>query len=161
MVGFKSKKFKFEKLRNFDSKNYEKLSFLGHESLHLLKRKDGVGDRNIAVLLKHIWPQGDAPDRLDKVDGASFVARSLDLWEQWAKVVELMIERDPEKVREQKGFENFGKECRDFIFLFQAMFHKAQCKAFYLHTLMAHAGDFMRELGKYGMCLGMMSNSGA
>ena len=159
MVGFKSKKF--EKLRNFDSKNYEKLSFLGHESLHLLKRKDGVGDRNIAVLLKHIWPQGDAPDRLDKVDGASFVARSLDLWEQWAKVVELMIERDPEKVREQKGFENFGKECRDFIFLFQAMFHKAQCKAFYLHTLMAHAGDFMRELGKYGMCLGMMSNSGA
>jgi hypothetical protein len=26
---------------------------------------------------------------------------------------------------------------------------------------MAHAGDFMRELEKHGMCLGMMSNSGA
>ena len=159
IAGFKSKKF--EKLRNFDSKNYEKLSFLGHESLHLLKRKDGTGDRNIAVILKHIWPQGDAPHRLDSVDGTAFVARSLDLWEQWAKVVELMTERDHEKVRTKNGFENFGKECRDFCFLFQAMFHKAQCKAYYLHTLMAHAGDFMRELGKYGMCLGMMSNSGA
>jgi len=159
MTGFKSKRF--EKLKNFDSKNYEKLSFLGHESLHLLKRKDGDGDRNIAVILKHIWPGGDAPERLDQVKGSRFVARSLDLWEQWAKVVELMTERDVERVREQKGFENFGKECRDFIFLFQAMFHKAQCKAFYLHTLMAHAGDFMRELGKHDMCLGMMSNSGA
>jgi hypothetical protein len=158
MAGFKSKKF--EKLRNFDSKNYERMSFLGHESLHLLKRTDG-GDRNIAVILKHIWPQGDAPRRVDQVDGTGFVARSLDLWEQWAKVVELMTERDFEKVREKRGFENFGKECRDFCFMFQAMFHKAQCKAFYLHTLMAHAGDFMRELGKHGMCLGMMSNSGA
>ncbi len=159
MAGFKSKRF--EKLRNFDSKNYEKMSFLGHESLHLLKRPDGGGDRNIAVILKHIWPQGDAPKRLDQVDGTGFVARSLDLWEQWAKVVELMTERDFEKVRKKQGFENFGKECRDFCFMFQAMFHKAQCKAFYLHTLMAHAGDFMRELGKHGMCLGMMSNSGA
>ena len=81
MAGFKSKKF--EKLRNFDSKNYERMSFLGHESLHLLKRTDG-GDRNIAVILKHIWPQGDAPRRVDQVDGTGFVARSLDLWEQWA-----------------------------------------------------------------------------
>ena len=159
MAGFKSKKF--EKLQSFDSKHYEKLSFLGHESLHLLKRKDEGGDRNIAVILKHIWPQGDAPDRLDKVDGTKFVARSLDLWEQWAKVVELMTERDYEKVCKNQGFQNFGKECREFCFLFQAMFHKAQCKTFYLHTLLAHAGDFMRELGKYGLCLGMMSNSGA
>ena len=159
MAGFKSKKF--EKLQTFDSKHYEKLSFLGHESLHLLKRKDGSGDRNIAIILKHIWPQGDAPDRLDKVDGTNFVVRSLDLWEQWATVVELMTERDYQKVLRKNGFATFGKECREFCFLFQAMFHKAQCKAFYLHTLMAHAGDFMRELGKYGMCLGMMSNSGA
>jgi hypothetical protein len=159
MAGFKSKKF--EKVRHFDSKNYERLSFLGHEALHLLKRKEEGGDRNIAIILKNLWPQGDAPERMDQVDGTRFVARSLDLWEQWARVVELMTERDPSKVRAKNGFETFGKECRDFIFLFQAMFHKAQCKAFYLHTLMAHAGDFMRELGKYDMCLGMMSNSGA
>jgi hypothetical protein len=159
MAGFKSKKF--EKLRHFDSNNYERLSFLGHESLHLLKRNEESGDRNIAVILKHLWPRGDAPERKDQVNGARFVARSVDLWEKWAKVVELMTERDPQKVRSTNGFATFGKDCRDFIFLFQAMFHKAQCKAFYLHTLMAHAGDFMRELGKYDMCLGMMSNSGA
>ena len=159
MAGFKSKKF--EKLRHFDSSNYEKLSFLGHESLHLLKRSEPGGDRNIAVILKHLWPRGDAPQRADQVNGARFVARSVDLWEKWARVVELMTERDPQTVRSKNGFATFGKDCRDFIFLFQAMFHKAQCKAFYLHTLMAHAGDFMRELGKYDMCLGMMSNSGA
>ena len=157
-AGFKSKKF--EKLRYFDSKNYEKLSFLGHESLHLLKRGTN-GERNIALILKSIWPQGDAPQRADEVNGDRFVARSIDLWEQWAKVVELMTERDPEELRKKNGFATFGKECRDFCFLFQAMFHKTQCKAFYLHTLMAHAGDFMRELEKHGMCLGMMSNSGA
>ena len=159
MAGFKSKKF--EKLRHFDSSNYEKLSFLGHESLHLLKRNEESGERNIAVILKHLWPEGDAPERKDQVEGARFVARSVDLWEKWARVVELMTERDPKAVRAKNGFATFGKDCRDFIFLFQAMFHKAQCKAFYLHTLMAHAGDFMRELDKYGMCLGMMSNSGA
>jgi len=157
-AGFKSKKF--EKLRHFDTSNYERLSFLGHESLHLLKRNE-EGDRNIAVILKHLWPQGDAPERKDQVDGARFVARSVDLWEKWARVVELMTERDPKTVRAKNGFATFGKDCRDFIFHFQAMFHKAECKAFYLHTLMAHAGDFMRELGKYDMCLGMMSNSGA
>ena len=156
-AGFKSKKF--EKLRHFESKDYEKLSFLGHESLHLLKRTDG--ERNIALILKKIWPQGDAPERVDEVNGERFVARSIDLWEQWAKVVELMTERDPEEVRKKNGFADFGKECLEFCFLFQAMFHKTQCKAFYLHTLMAHAGDFMRELEKHGMCLGMMSNSGA
>jgi len=157
-AGFKSKKF--EKLRHFDSKNYEKLSFLGHESLHLLKQ-GANGERNIALILKSIWPQGDAPQRADEVNGDRFVARSIDLWEQWAKVVELMTERDPEELRKKNGFATFGKECRDFCFLFQAMFHKTQCKGFYLHTLMAHAGDFMRELEKHGMCLGMMSNSGA
>ena len=36
--------------------------------------------------------------------------------------------------------------------------------AFYLHALLAQAGDFMRELGTHGTCLGclgMMCNSGA
>ena len=35
-AGFKSKKF--EKLKRFDSKDCERLSFLGHEPLHLLKQ---------------------------------------------------------------------------------------------------------------------------
>jgi hypothetical protein len=51
--------------------------------------------------------------------------------------------------------------CREFCFRYQALFHKTHCKSFYLHTLLAHAGDFMRELEKHDMCLGMMSNSGA
>jgi hypothetical protein len=45
--------------------------------------------------------------------------------------------------------------------MYQAMFHEQHCRSFYLHTLLHHAGDFMRELEKDGMCLGMMSNSGA
>ena len=157
-AGFKSKKF--EKLKRFDSKDCERLSFLGHESLHLLKQGSN-GQRNIAIVLNSIWPRGDAPERADKVTGERFVARSLDLWFQWAKVVALMTERDPEKVRSKKDFANFCKECREFCFLFHAMFHRTQCKGFYLHTLLAHAGDFMRLLGQHGICLGMMSNSGA
>ena len=89
------------------------------------------------------------------------------LWECWGEVVELMSERDPANLRNSKsirhgdGFARFGKVCREFCFRYQALFHKTHCKSFYLHTLLAHAGDFMRELGKHGMCLGMMSNSGA
>ena len=41
------------------------------------------------------------------------------------------------------GFALFGKESRDFCFLFQVIFHKKQSKAFYLHTLMAHARHYM------------------
>jgi hypothetical protein len=40
------------------------------------------------------------------------------------------------------------------------MYHEQHCRSFYLHVLMHHAGDFMRELATEGMCLGMMSNSG-
>ena len=47
-AGFKSKKF--EKFRRFDSKDYERLSFLGHELLHLLKQGSN-GQRNIAIVL--------------------------------------------------------------------------------------------------------------
>jgi len=52
-------------------------------------------------------------------------------------------------------------ECREFIFRFQAMSTEDYSKSYYLHTLLHHAGDFMRELQKEGMTLGMMSNSGA
>ncbi len=39
-------------------------------------------------------------------------------------------------------------------FRYQALFYKMHCKSFYLHTLLAHARDFMRELENFDMCLG-------
>ena len=73
-----------------------------------------------------------------------------------------MLERDPEKiVANNDGFDRFGKECRQFCCLYQTMYHEQHCRSFYLHTLLHHAGDFMRELHAHGMCLGMMANSGA
>jgi len=162
LIGLKSKKF--QKVRMFNCDNYERLSFLGHEALQLLKRDATTGKRNVQVLLEHLWPAGDASE---SKEGRNFVKRSIVLWECWGEVVELMSERDPANLRKSKntrhgdGFARFGKVCREFCFRYQALFHKTHCKSFYLHTLLAHAGDFMRELGKHGMCLGMMSNSGA
>ena len=161
LIGLKSKKF--QKVRMFNCDNFERLSFLGHEALHLLKKADG-GRRNIQVLLEHLWPSGDSSE---SPDALNFVRRSIVLWESWAEAVELMSQRDPEHLRKSiddrhgDGFARFGKVCREFVFRYQAMFHKTHCKSFYLHTLLAHAGDFMRELERHNMCLGMMSNSGA
>jgi hypothetical protein len=162
LIGLKSKKF--QKVRMFSCDNYERLSFLGHEALHLLKKDTESGKRNVQVLLEHLWPAGDASE---SVEGVDFVKRSVELWECWGEVVELMSERNPENLRKRvddkhgDGFARFGKVCREFCFRYQSMFHKTHCKSFYLHTLLAHGGDFMRELEKHGMCLGMMSNSGA
>jgi hypothetical protein len=162
MIGLKSKKF--QKVRMFNSENYERLSFLGHEALHLLKRDEASGKRRIQMLLEHLWPKGDASE---SKEGLNFVERSIVLWDCWGEVVELMSERNPENLRKSvddrhgDGFARFGKVCREFCFRYQSFFHKTHCKSFYLHTIMAHAGDFMRELEKNGMCLGMMSNSGA
>jgi hypothetical protein len=162
LIGLKSKKF--QKVRMFNCDNYERLSFLGHEAQHLLKRSATTGKRNVQVLLEHLWPSGDASE---SKEGSNFVERSIVLWECWGEVVQLMSERDPAKLRQSKntmhgdGFARFGKVCREFCFRYQALFHKTHCKSFYLHTLLAHAGDFMRELERHGMCLGMMSNSGA
>jgi len=162
MIGLKSKKF--QKVRMFTCEQYERLSFLGHEALLLLKKNEESGKRNVQVLLEHLWPSGDASESRE---GRNFVERSIVLWDCWGEVVELMSERDPEKLRKSinskhgNGFARFGKVCREFCFRYQALFHKTHCKSFYLHTLLAHAGDFMRELEKFDMCLGMMSNSGA
>jgi hypothetical protein len=162
LIGLKSKKF--QKVRMFNCDNYERLSFLGHEALQLLKRDATTGKRNVQVLLEHLWPAGDASE---SKEGRNFVQRSIVLWECWGEVVELMSERDPAKLRKSNnvrhgdGFARFGKVCREFCFRYQALFHKTHCKSFYLHTLLAHGGDFMRELERHGMCLGMMSNSGA
>jgi len=112
-----------------------------------------------------MWPSGDS--ECEGIVQKHYVPRQAALWKQWSKVVELMTQRDPVKVREnvdeigRDGFQRFGKECREFCRLYQAMFHEQHCRSFYLHTLLHHAGDFMRELEKSGMCLGMMSNSGA
>jgi hypothetical protein len=81
-------------------------------------------------------------------------------------VEKLMSERFPDKLKKdviggEDGFARFGKECREFIFRFQSMSTEDYSKSYYLHTLMDHAGDFMRALEKEGFTLGMMSNSGA
>ena len=136
---------------------YSKMTFLGTECLRLLQR-DNAGPINIEVLLRSVWPSGDAGDTPDAVN---FVNRSVQLWGKWAELVELMHERDPATLRRKRGFERFGKVCREFVCMYQTMYHKEHCKSFYLHTLLHHAGDFMRALEKAGMCLGMMSNSGA
>ena len=136
---------------------YQKLTFEGHEALKLLaKRPDG----KLAVehMLNLMWPSGD----MDQTGGRFYVTRQTELWEQWGKVVELMLQRDPAKINaNNNGFERFGKECRQFCCLYQTIYHEQHCRSFYLHTLLHHAGDFMRELHAHGMCLGMMANSGA
>ena len=136
---------------------YEKLTFEGHQALKLLAIDESDGGK-MAVnrILESMWPKGDA----DGENGRAYVPRAAELWRQWAKVVEIMTERDPAQVEAVDGFNRFGKECREFCRLYQAMYHEQHCRSFYLHLLMHHAGDFMRELQNEGMCIGMMSNSG-
>jgi hypothetical protein len=98
LIGLKSKKF--QKVRMFNCDNYERLSFLGHEALQLLKRDATTGKRNVQVLLEHLWPAGDASE---SKEGRNFVQRSIVLWECWGEVVELMSERDPAKLRKSKN----------------------------------------------------------
>jgi hypothetical protein len=134
---------------------YEKLTFEGHQALKLLVIDEG-GKMAVNRIMESMWPRGDA----DGENGRAYVPRAAALWTQWAKVVEIMTERDPAQVEEVDGFNRFGKECREFCRMYQAMYHEQHCRSFYLHLLMHHAGDFMRELQNEGMCLGMMSNSG-
>jgi hypothetical protein len=134
---------------------YEKLTFEGHQALKLLA-EGSDGKMAVTRILESMWPSGDT----DTDGGRGYVPRQVELWKQWSRVVELMTERDPEKVRAKDGFTRFGKECREFCRQYQTLYHEQHCRSFYLHTLMHHAGDFMRELQRNGMCLGMMSNSG-
>ena len=136
---------------------YSKMTFLGTECRRLLEH-DPAGPIKIEILLRSVWPSGDAGSTPDAVN---FVGRSVKLWGKWAEVVELMLERDPSTLQRKNGFARFGKVCKEFVCMYQTMYHKEHCKSFYLHTLLHHAGDFMRALEGAGMCLGMMSNSGA
>ena len=137
---------------------YERLTFEGHQAMKLLAKDEKTGEMAVVGILKLMWPSGD----VDDTDGKEYVKKQTALWEQWSKVVVLMTERNPEKVdANQNGFSRFGKECREFCFRFQSMYHEEHTRSFYLHTLMHHAGDMMRELQEHGMCIGMMANSGA
>ena len=100
---------------------YEKLTFEGHEALKLMARRQD-GKMAVVHMLEQMWPsRGDVDDE----GGRRFVKRQAELWEQWWTVVELMSERDPARVKANRnGFERFGKECREFCFRYQAMYHE-------------------------------------
>ena len=151
--------------QNLESEKWEKVSFEGHQAKALLKTGTD-GKMAIERILEAIWPGATEDGDVRAKYGNQFVPRTLEVWRQWAVVEELMSERFSDVLLEKmvdglNGYERFGMECREFIFRFQAMSTEDYSKSYYLHTLLHHAGDFMRELKKEGMTLGMMSNSGA
>ena len=147
------------------TKKYEKISFEGHQAWRLLETGTD-GRMGIERVLDAMWPGAAEDTGVGKAYGTKFVPRTIEVWRQWAVVVKLMSERFTEKLLKdvvdgEDGFARFGKECREFIFRFQSMSTEDNSKSYYLHTLLHHAGDFMRALQKEGLTLGMMSNSGA
>jgi hypothetical protein len=145
---------------------YEKVTFEGHQALALLETSDVHGGKmGIERVLDAMWPGAAVETGVKKAYGTGFVPRTIEVWRQWAVVVKLMNQRFSEKLEKdvvdgEDGFQRFGKECREFIFRFQSMSTVDYSKAYYLHTLLHHAGDFVRELRKMGLTLGMMGNSG-
>jgi hypothetical protein len=144
---------------------YEKISFEGHQVWNLLDTGSD-GRMGIQRVLDAMWPGAAEDPGVGKTYGVKFVPRVMEVWKQWAVVANLMSERFSKKLKEdvvdgEDGFARFGKECREFIFRFQAMSTVDYSKSYYLHTLLHHAGDFMRALGLVGLTLGMLSNSAA
>ena len=140
---------------------FDRLSFQGFDCLKLLKPFGGGADLVIETLIKNMW--GKPEDK-----PAPWIENECEMWRTWADVVNLMNERDPKKVKASRlpgcdgdGFERFGRQCSKFVLEYQACFTASHCKSFYLHLLAQHGGDIMRSLEKEGMCIGMMSNSGA
>ena len=166
---FRELKINVQYKQTLKTKEWEKVTFEGHQAKALLaKNKDGK--MGIERLLEAMWPGSTGNTAEWGVDekkfGTDFVPRVVEMWKQWAVVDRLMSERFVEKLRAdvvdgEDGFARFGKECREFIFRFQSMATQDFSKAYYLHTLLHHAGDFMRALEAEGMTLGMVSNSGA
>ena len=151
--------------KNQTSKSYEKITFEGHQVKALLKQ-GAEGKMAIENVLDAMWPGAAEDPGVGKQYGTKFVPRTIAVWRQFAVVEKLMCERDPQALKKdiingEDGFDRFGKECREFIFRFQSMSTLDYSKAYYLHTLLHHAGDFMRALQAEGFTLGMMSNSGA
>ena len=144
---------------------YEKISFEGHQVWDLLDTGSD-GRMGIQRVLDAMWPGAAEDPGVGKTYGVRFVPRVMEVWRQWAVVANLQSERFSKKLKEdvvdgEDGFARFGKECREFIFRFQAMATVDFSKAYYLHTLLHHAGDFMRALSLVGLNLGMLSNSAA
>ena len=164
-AALKAEKINRQFQQNMQTEKWEKVSFEGHQAKALLT----VGpDGKMAIerILYAIWPAAAEDTDVGKKYGKQFVPRTLEVWKQWAVVEDLMSERFSDVLHKNvvgglDGFERFGMECREFIFRFQAMSTEDYSKSYYLHTLLHHAGDFMRALQKEGMTLGMMSNSGA
>ena len=147
------------------TKTYEKISFEGHQAWVLLD-KGSDGRMGIQRVLDAMWPGAAEDPGVGKTYGVKFVPRVMEVWRQWAVVANLMSERFSKNLKEdvvdgEDGFARFGKECREFIFRFQSMSTVDYSKSYYLHTLLHHAGDFMRALGLVGLTLGMLSNSAA
>jgi hypothetical protein len=151
--------------KNQTSKTYEKITFEGHQVKALLK-EGADGKMAIETVLEAMWPGAAEDLGVGKQYGIMFVPRTIAVWRQFAVVEKLMSERDPVALKKdiiagEDGFDRFGKECREFISRFQSMSMLDYSKSYYLHTLLHHAGDFMRALQAEGFTLGMMSNSGA
>jgi hypothetical protein len=147
------------------TKKYEKISFEGHQAWRLLDTGTD-GKMGIQRVLDAMWPGAAEDSGVGKAYGIKFVPRVMEVWRQWAVVANLMSERFSKKLKEdvvdgEDGFARFGKECREFIFRFQSMSTVDYSKSYYLHTLLHHAGGFMRALGLVGLTLGMLSNSAA
>ena len=144
---------------------YEKISFEGHQVWDLLDTGSD-GRMGIQRVLDAMWPGAAEDPGVGKTYGVRFVPRVMEVWRQWAVVANLQSERFSKKLKEdvvdgEDGFTRYGKECREFVFRFQAMATVDFSKAYYLHTLLHHAGDFMRSLSLVGLNLGMLSNSAA
>ena len=164
-AALKAEKINRQFQQNIETAKWEKVSFEGHQAKALLTAGED-GKMAIERILYAIWPGATEDRDVGAKYGTQFVPRTLEVWRQWAVVEELMSERFSDVLLEKmvdglNGYERFGMECREFIFRFQAMSTEDYSKSYYLHTLLHHAGDFMRELKKEGMTLGMMSNSGA
>ena len=148
-----------------ESGSWEKITLEGHQAKRLLE-KSAAGQMRIERVLESMWPGSSQDAGVEGTYGIQYVPRTVALWRQWGVVVNLMTERYPAALLEDvvdgaNGFARFGRECRDFIFRLQSMYVEDYSKSYYLHTILHHAGDFMRALEAEGMCLGMMSNSGA
>lgn len=154
MIGLK-KALKLE--GSGSSKYYEKITLLGTEASHLLRLDRSTEQMMIEKLLRHIWPTGEARRSSSSPLLKTFVDDTINIWKEWADVVRMLREKDPRKLDQVK----FATSCTKFVCLFQNQFHGDYCKAFYLHTLLCHAAESMKNALKLGITLGCLQNEGA
>ena len=153
LVGLENKSLR---LAGTCNKYYEKISFLGIEAKKLLEI-DESGKMKIETVLRHVWPNGEARRDTSSEVIKSFVTDTIEIWRKWSLVVRMLQEKDPRKV----VLDEFTNECTEFVCLFQSQFHGDYCKAYYLHTLLSHAGESMKNALELGVTLGCLANDGA